>query len=167
MKKIGIVSQDFVDKNKARFEEEISKLSEADRNIVLRQRAEVDAAIEEENRKMDLQAETEAKMREATGLHHVDVERLMEEMAKTPVGETYVFVPKYSAHKQYKNMVPFTKTPYNTIVPTNLYVSTMQDTVLKLSDALFERQVPQSNFTNLGFLGLIKLAFKNLLKRGN
>lgn len=147
-----------LDKIQENFDNELSNLSLERQSQVKKQRAEVQELIDYENYKMEAQFEAEAQMRDATGLHHVEVEALMERMkdlvdeGTLQVGQVYVYQGK-----------SFVWTPYNTVIKADLYIASLQDAIVKVTDAV---AAAPENVTNLGFLDLIKLAFKRLFKRG-
>lgn len=166
MSKQEVKGVDFFDKNvleanEKRFKDDVSKLDPKTQKDVLSARQQVQEELDIQNANMNKQFDVEAQMRNATGFTHSATERLMEEMKdalnskRLRVGQTYLFQGK-----------AFVWTPYKTIVQADLYISSMQDVVLKLTDAIttLEVKVNKSNVTKLTFVDLIKLAFKRLLK---
>lgn len=157
MKLFGFLSKDGLDKGQAIFDHKLSMLSEERQAEVKSQRQEVEDAMDYENGKMSKQFAAEEQMRVATGLHHVDAEKLMYAM-KTAIDKGTLKVGQIYMYKG----LTFVWTPYKTIVKADLYISSLQDAVIKLTGTFVETP----SFTNLGFLDLIKLAFKRLFKRG-
>lgn len=148
--------KDELDKIQKNFDASLSNLSSEREAEVNKTRKEVEEAIGYENYKMEAQFEAEAQMRDATDLHHSEVEYLMEIM------KNLIDTNKLQVGQVYKNK-SFVWTPYNTIIKADLYIASLQDAVMKVTDAV---AAAPENVTNLGFLDLIKLAFKRLLKRG-
>jgi hypothetical protein len=150
--------KDELNKVQENFDKSLSGLSPERQAEVNKNRAEVQELVDYENYKMDLQFQAEAQMRAATGLSHSDAEDLMMIMkdkvqrGQLKVGQTYSYKSK-----------TFVWTPYNTVVLADLYIASLQDAVVRVTDAV---AAAPENVTNLGFLDLIKLAFKRFFKRG-
>lgn len=157
MKKIDFYGKKLLDKAQEEFNKDLTSLSGERQTEVRKAQQEVQEAIDLENSNMDTQFQVEAQMRAATGLHHRDAEILMNEMKSKiqrgtlQVGQTYIF-----------QNLSFVWTPYNTVVKADLYIASMQDAVIKLTENI----QPQSSFTNETTFGLIKLIFKRIFKRG-
>lgn len=66
---------------------------------------------------------------------------------------------------------PLVLTPFNTVIAPQLYLTALQDRLFELTTVTVEIEISNlkktiNEFTSMSFVGLIKLAFKRLFKRG-
>lgn len=142
------MSRFLSDEEMAEFEENERRLQDEIKAIpsALAAKTIVDEEFGEIQKNLDSQFVTEGKVR-ALGLSTRDTEDLALLMKSSPVGNVVLFRGKF-----------FVKTPYDTVVPAEVYINSLQDTLISVTGAAV-------SFTNLGFIDLIVLAFKRLFRR--
>lgn len=156
---------DHKDQYESTFESDFVKLPDSKKSEILSISQEVDKALEDINTGFDEGVEIEDRFRKA-GYLPSEARDLLAESKNKEIGKVFKFFGKnlvdevngrqieYTAYDKY-----FVKTPFNTVVQADEYIDTLQNqliTIAKLNE----------EFTSLSFLGLIKLAFKRLFKRG-
>lgn len=155
----GFVSKDQAKALQANSDAQFEKLSESKKKQALSIKAEVDATFNEMNQDLNDQIDIEARMRVASGLHHRHAEEVIAVLRNLPVGKI----------KQMHGKL-WVLTPFNTVVEAQVYLDLIQNRFLELTSAPVEEELNKLKtyiraFTQLGFLDLIRLAFKRLLKR--
>lgn len=160
MKKTGFVSAKKLSKLQKNFDDQVSKLSETGRKRALAVKAEVDEAFNQMAGELDEEVAIENRLRAASGLHHEDAKDVIANMKDLPVGKIKMIHGKI-----------WVLTPFNTVVEAQVYMDMLQQRFLELTSAPIEEELDKLKtyiraYTKLGFLDLIRLAFKRLLKRG-
>jgi hypothetical protein len=101
----------------------------------------------------------ESVMEETCLIAEGDTQSLKRKVEEQPVGKVFFFNDEYMV-----------KTPFNTLVSSQTYITVLQERVLELTTIPVELEIHElknevRHFRSLGFLDLLKLAFKRLLKR--
>jgi rRNA pseudouridine-1189 N-methylase Emg1 (Nep1/Mra1 family) len=153
------VSSEHQEKIEKDFREQLKDLSPALQEEVLTQRQLVDLEVELANTDLDIQMGLDTKYRRA-GYLPSQAEALMGAAKHREIGRVFKFFGKeHTEHDLVYTTFDkfFVKTPFNTVVEADVYIDTLQNQLILLSN----QQAPKT------FFGLIKLAFKQLLKGEN
>lgn len=108
---------------------------------------EGDRAFDEMNKDI-FDFDSEARIRNS-GFKQSEAEELAKIVKTKQVGQVFQYGSKFMV-----------LTPFKTVVPAQLYVNTIQESLLVTTDAL-------QTFTSASFFGLIRLAFKRLITKGD
>lgn len=150
----------FVDKTEAEsqhaaVQDQIAKMEPEKRNAILTMQQEVDASLGIENdlHFSDAAFESDARLKKARDLEQRAV------VGKLFVNDGNILI----------------KTPFNKVIPGQVYVDVLQDNILGVTDKLnqLEQHVVELNdqlnlvdhIDDYTFFGLIKLAFKRLFRK--
>lgn len=156
---------DHVDQYESTFEKDLAKLSDSKISEIKSMRDAVDSELEKINIGYDEGVEIENKFRKA-GYLPSQARDLLAEFKNKEIGKVFKFFGKelndvvngrdivYTAFDKY-----FVKTPFNTVVQADEYIDTLQNQLIAVAKL-------NEEFTSASFVGLIKLAFKRLFKRG-